>query len=216
MSRKRKKLAGQRFGRLVVLYDTGERKNRHVFWHCRCDCGNEVVVRTDCLISGNTTSCGCYRKGCVAERNTTHGMAGKEHPVYNTWASMLQRCENPNDPGYKRYGGRGITVCDEWHDPVVFINWALANGWRKGLTLDRIDNDGNYEPDNCRWATRKEQARNKRNNRLITFNGKTQSLAAWAEELSVNYSTLGNRLNAGWSIKNAFTTSIGGSRHAPH
>jgi len=201
-----KDLTGQRFGRLVVLYDTGERKSGNVVWHCKCDCGNEVDVISGNLASGNTTSCGCYNRERAAETHTTHGMAGKEHPVYNTWASMLQRCENPNDSKYKDYGGRGIKVCDEWHDAKVFIEWALANNWEKGLSIDRIDNNGNYEPSNCRWVTWKEQARNRRSNHLITFNGKTQSIAAWADETRIPYGTLKARINQyHWPIEQALS-----------
>jgi len=203
-----KDLTGQRFGRLVVLYDTGERKNRKVVWHCKCDCGSEVDVIGSDLTSGCTTSCGCYNRERSAEANTTHGMSRREEtrPVYQTWRDMLQRCENPNDKRYKDYGGRGITVCPEWHDVKVFINWALASGWGKGLTLDRINNDGNYEPSNCRWATWKVQQRNKRNNHLITFNGKTQTMAEWADETGILYDTLEARVNRlHWPIKRALS-----------
>jgi len=202
-------LKGQRFGRLVVLYDTGERSsNGQVIWRCRCNCRAEVDVRSDHLTSGATRSCGCYNRERVAERRTVHGMTRnkKASPIYKAWASMLQRCENPNDKRYKDYGGRGITVCDEWHDPVVFIDWALANGWEEGLTLDRIDNNGNYEPGNCRWATRKEQAQNKRNNRFITFNGKTQCLADWSRETGITRDALWQRIyHSHWPIERALT-----------
>jgi len=210
MSKKRD-LAGQRFGRLVVLYDTGERKNGKVVWHCRCDCGNELDVRSDYLISGHTTSCGCYNRERAAETHTTHGMSrqGEQRPVYLAWHAMLQRCENPSIKYYKDYGGRGITVCAEWHDPVVFIDWALANGWRKGLTIDRINNNGNYEPSNCRWVTQKENNRNKRSNHLITFNGKTQTMAQWAEEVDIGPCTLRYRINnLHWPIERALTEPI--------
>jgi len=201
---KKKELAGQKFGRLLVLYDTSERKHREVVWHCYCDCGNEVNVTTYQLTSGHTKSCGCYQKERVAEANTTHGMT--DHPTHYVWVAMLQRCENPSDKAYKNYGGRGITVCAEWHNAEKFINWALASGWEKGLSIDRIDNDGNYEPSNCRWATRKEQQRNRRNNRLIVFNGKTQCLADWAEEVGMDFATLWHRLyHFHWPIERAFT-----------
>jgi len=201
-------LTRQRFGRLTVLHDTGERKDRKVVWHCRCDCGTEVDVIGRNLTGGHTRSCGCFQRERSAEVHTIHGMSrqGKRHPVYRIWAAMLTRCENPNIKQYKDYGGRGIKVCEEWHNPQVFIGWALANGWREGLLIDRIDNDGNYEPDNCRWVTRKEQARNMRSNRFITFDGKTQSLAAWSDETGIPYGTLESRINKlHWPIERALS-----------
>lgn len=210
-------LKGQRFGRLVVLYGTGERKSGRVVWHCRCDCGNEVDVIRRNLTGGNTKSCGCFQRERSAEVNTVHGMnrRGKRHPVYRIWTSMLTRCENPNAKGYKNYGGRGIAVCDEWHAPAVFIGWALANGWQKGLQIDRIDNDGNYEPDNCRWTTWKEQAQNRRNNRFITFNGKTQCLADWSRETGIGHGTLWQRIyQYHWSIERALTEPTRRQNHA--
>jgi len=202
---------------LVVLHDTDERKGGKVVWRCRCDCGDEVDIRGDDLTSGDTTSCGCYQRERSVEANTVHGMnrRGETHPVYVVWKSMLQRCENPNASYYKNYGGRGITVCDEWHDVRAFIDWASANGWRKGLSIDRIDNNGNYEPGNCRWTMRKEQQRNKRNNRLITFNSKTQTMVQWAEEVNVSARTLSSRINRyHWPIERALTEPIRGHKHA--
>jgi len=210
-------LKGQRFGRLVVLHDTGERKGGQVVWRCRCVCGEEVNVVGYSLTSGRTASCGCYQRERVVEASTTHGMARQreQHPVYAVWRAMLQRCENPNNKPYKDYGGRGIKVCPEWHDSQVFIDWALANGWQKGLTLDRIDNNGNYEPDNCHWVTRKENNRNKRSNRLITFDGKTQTMAGWAEELHVSIQTLYARIDVlYWPIERALTEPIRGPEYA--
>lgn len=204
-------LVGQKFSRLLVLYDTGERKRGNVVWHCRCDCGNEVDVVGHNLTSGHTKSCGCYNRERLVEVHTIHGMSShsRRHPIHTAWHGILQRCENPNNPSYHYYGGRGIKVCDEWHDAQVFIDWALANGWQKGLTLDRIDSNGNYEPGNCRWATRKEQARNRRNNCLITFNGKTQRLADWAEETGIKWQTLASRIyRSGWPIERALTEAV--------
>lgn len=204
-------LKSQKFGRLSVLYDTGERRHRQAVWHCRCDCGNEVDVTGNDLIRGHTKSCSCYKRERAAEVHTVHGASqrGEWHPVYLTWRAMLQRCENPHSVQYYNYGGRSITVCPEWHDAEKFISWALANGWEKGLTLDRINNNGNYEPDNCRWTTRKEQAWNKRNNHLIIFNGKAQPMSQWAEEINISLQTLSSRINQrNWSIERALTESV--------
>jgi len=205
-----KDLAGQRFGRLMVLYDTGERRDGHVVWHCQCDCGNELDVRSGDLVSVHTTSCGCYKRQRAAEVHTVHGMTRKKiHPIYQTWGDMLQRCENPSDEAYKNYGFRGIKVCDEWHKFIPFCDWALANGWQKGLQLDRINNNGNYEPGNCHWATPQENNRNRRDNRMITFGDKTQCLAAWADEIGIEYYTLWVRINrCRWPIERALTEPV--------
>jgi len=193
---------------LVALYDTGERKHGKVIWHCKCDCENEVDIIGHNLTSGRTTSCGCYKRERAAEAHIVHGMVkqGERHPVYDAWAHMIQRCENPNIHNYKNYGGRGIKVCEEWHDAKVFIEWALTHGWQEGLSIDRIDNDKGYSPDNCRWVTRKEQQRNKRNNHLITFNEKTQTIAEWAEEVGVGWHMLYDRINKlHWPIEQALS-----------
>jgi len=208
---KKADLAGQRFGRLLVLYDTGERKDKRVVWRCKCDCGNEVDAVSHDLTSGDTRSCGCYQRERVAEAHTTHGMVrhGKRHPVYGVWAAILTRCENPNAKCYKNYGGRGIAVCEEWHDPAVFIDWALAHGWKKGLSIDRIDNNGNYEPDNCRWVTSKENNRNRRSNHLISFDGKVQTMAEWADELNISYHALKHRINElDWPAERALAEPV--------
>lgn len=207
MVSKKKELAGQKFGRLLVLYETGERKHHQVVWHCRCDCGNEVNVKGGSLTSGHTTSCGCYNRERVAEAHTTHNMT--DHPTHHVWRAMLQRCENPSDKAYENYGGRGITVCAEWHSAEKFINWALASGWEKGLSIDRIDNNGNYEPNNCHWVTSKENNRNRRNNHLIIFGGRMQFLTDWAEELGINECTLSSRINKlHWPIERALTEPV--------
>jgi hypothetical protein len=145
-------LTGQRFGRLVALESAGTKSGRLV-WRFRCDCGNEVVARTYHVLSGASTSCGCFRRAVTVARFTKHGMSHSTE--YNIWASMLQRCENPKHEQYKDYGGRGIAVCKRWHD---FAKFYADMGQRPdGLTLDRIDNSKGYQPSNCRWATWLEQ-----------------------------------------------------------
>lgn len=151
---KRVDLTGKRFGRMVALRYEGNRK-----WLCRCDCGNEKVVFGLDLRQGKTQSCGCLQRERTSEANRRH--YGKGTRLHNIWCGMKERCFNPNFERFHRYGGRGITVCDEWKTSfITFRDWALSNGYRDDLTLDRINNDGNYEPRNCRWATAKEQFKN--------------------------------------------------------
>lgn len=136
---------------------------------------------------------------------TSHGMAGSR--LYNVWQKMKSRCFNTRASNYKHYGGRGITVCEEWAQSFeAFRDWALANGYRDDLTIDREDNDGPYCPENCRWATMKQQSNNRRSNRGITFNGKTQTTRQWADELGIPYEVLRNRISHGWSVEQALTT----------
>ena len=137
-----------------------------------------------------------------------HGMSkrnGKAHPIYNSWSSMKDRCNNHNSQAYGNYGGRGISVCKEWNDSFEnFLKWAIESGYNEGMTLDRIDNNKGYSPENCRWATKFQQGRNKRNNHLITYNGKTQCIAAWSEETGIRRDTLLYRINHFKSIEDVF------------
>lgn len=153
-------LAGQRFGRLVAVADAGRNKTGAVLWRCTCDCGGEAVVRCADLRNGAQRSCGCLRADVTAGRDKVHGGAGTR--LYSIWKGMRARCNNPNHTRYNDYGGRGIRICAEWDDFAAFRDWALANGYRDDLTLDRKENDGNYCPENCRWATYLEQRHNRR------------------------------------------------------
>ena len=203
-------LTGQRFGRLTVIErakDYVQPNGRHiVMWLCKCDCGNTCEVRSANLQRGATVSCGCFGKEQRAKANIKHHKTNTK--IYGVWSGMVQRCTNPKTINYHNYGGRGITVCDEWlHDFRAFYDWAMANGYKDDLTIDRIDSNGNYEPSNCRWATRTEQNNNTRRNHFITYNGKTQTLAQWAKEYNIPYKRLCERINQShWNIEKALNT----------
>lgn len=204
-----KDLTGQRFGRLVALGPVGRTASHNVIWSCECDCGSTVVVPTSNLNNGHTQSCGCLRADKNGKSSITHGLS--RHPLYRTWKGVIQRCTNPNHPRYADYGGRGISICDDWRNSFESFHahvTALPNYGTKGYSLDRTDNDGNYEPGNVRWLTRNGQRRNTRTSRIITFNGKTQCLWDWAQEVGINDETLRSRLERGWDIADALTTPV--------
>jgi hypothetical protein len=201
-------MTGKKFGRLTVINRVEKRPNGRAFWHCECDCGNKLIVIGKDLRNGNTKSCGCLRKEAVGVRFRTHGQA--ESRLYYIWLTMKQRCENPNSTKAKDYCHRGITICREWHSFEAFQEWALANGYAENLTIDRIDNNKDYSPDNCRWTDNKTQANNRRSNVLLTFNGITQTIAQWAEQLGIKFNTLQGRIKyLNWSVERALTTSVG-------
>ena len=202
---KAKIVAGDSFGRLTIIKEL-EKENYNRQFLCKCDCGNETQVDSSKLLSGNTKSCGCLKSELLTKNNKTHGMSGTK--IYSVWESMKQRCLNKNDKSYSNYGDRGIKICKEWLEFEPFYEWAIENGYREGLMIDRVDNDGNYEPDNCQWVKRKTQNNNRRNNRNITFEGKTKTMAQWSRDLEINYGTLKYRLNNDWSVKKALTTPV--------
>lgn len=199
-------LTGCKFGYLTVQ-SFAFIKNGRRWWNCVCSCGKETTSPTNLLTTGQKVSCGCYKKYVMSkfgERQTKHHFTN--HPIYNTYQNMKARCLNKKHKAFKNYGGRGITICDEWLDnPQTFINWSLKNGWKEGLTLDRINVNKGYEPSNCRWATRQVQCNNTRRNVLVTFNGKTLTASEWSELNGWEKHLVSWRLRNGWSIKNALT-----------
>ena len=177
-------------------------------WVCACDCGKTKAVRLACLTRGTTRSCGCIKTEQTIKRNTTHGMT-KTSRSYVVWSSMRARCEDKSNSNYQRYGGRGITVCERWKK---FENFYADMGERPaGMSIERINNDGNYEPGNCRWASRNEQARNRRSTRLISWDGQTMCASDWATKTGISMATIINRVNAGWPIPLALTKKVKGT-----
>lgn len=201
-------LRGKKFGRLTVL-DLGRERRKcdgGVKWVCRCKCGNHKTVSAVDLKNGRVKSCKCLTRELVTKRNRTHGMTKTR--IYNTWASMLQRCNNPNNLDYEGYGARGIKVCRRW---MKFENFVKDMGERPtGKSLDRIDNSKGYSPRNCKWSDNKEQARNRRSNKYMTYDGQTKSLPEWAELYGISQRCLHRRLKRGLSPYEALTRKVKG------
>ena len=210
------------FGRLTTLGPRFMIADR-TFFVCQCSCDSIIVARTDSLKSGHAQSCGCLHKDrvrvVVAAKNKKHGKTRSQE--HKTWSTLIQRCTNPNNHKYKDYGGRGIYVEDAWHPDrhpkgQAFLNFLADMGERpsKDHSIDRIDNDGPYSKENCRWATREEQQNNKRNNRFLEFRGKSQTVAQWARELGIKRTTIKDRLASGWTVECALTSSLINQLHS--
>lgn len=192
-------LYGNHFGRLTVI-DVAYKKNNKTYFNCLCSCGKLTVVCKYDLIENHTRSCGCIVKEKLKENRLKHG--AYQTRLYRVWQSMKNRCLAKNSKRYKDYGGRGITICEEWvNDFENFKKWALENGYSDELTIDRIDNDGNYCPENCRWATKFEQSHNRRSNHYLTYNGKTQCILDWERELGISNKLICFRLKKGMPIE---------------
>lgn len=192
-------ITGQKFGRLTALYKLHNCHKDHTYWLCICECGNLTEVNSGNLRNNHTRSCGCLNKDTI----TKHGKFKTR--LYRIWRGMKDRCHYKTCKAYTNYGARGIIVCDEWKDDFeTFYNWAMDNNYRDDLTIDRIDYNKNYTPDNCRWVDRKTQNRNMRNNRNYTIDGETKCLAEWCEIMNLNYDKVYSRIMYyNWSIERA-------------
>lgn len=201
-------LTGQVFGRLTVIGYAGRIGGSHR-WDCHCQCGGLARVRNKDLKGGHTQSCGCLWEETFLGCRTTHGMTDTK--LYRVWAHMKARCHNPKSSVYRYYGGRGVVVCERWQGKEGFANFLADMGPRPSSahSIDRIDVNGNYEPGNCRWATKQEQMRNKRSNVTLTFRGETRCAAEWAELLGISYAAIVQRVGKlGWSDERALTTPV--------
>lgn len=197
LSRKIKDIAGQRFGRLIALSYAGSDKSGNAKWNCRCDCGVEKSVLGQALRSGAVVSCKCYANELAAQNKLTHGLSATTY--YKAWFGMIQRCENKNHTKWKRYGARGIKVRERWH---AFENFLADMGQRpEGTSIERVDNDGNYEPGNCEWADRATQMSNKSDNRWLEFSGLRMTVSQWAIHQKIPRATIFRRLRTGLPVE---------------
>ena len=202
---------GQRYEKLEVIKYVGMAKHA-VYYLCRCECGNEKIVKYASLCSGNTTSCGCTHQEKMRKKMTTHGMAGQgnnRHPLYKVYSGMKSRCYNPNHKYWSCYGKRGITICDEWIGEtgyLNFYNWAMENGYEKGLTIDRIDTDKGYSPDNCRWTDSFTQGNNTSANTYMTCGFYTFTISIWCKITGLTNSNVMYRKSCGWTDEEIICT----------
>lgn len=191
-------LVGKRFGMLTVTSRSKNNKSGKTTWNCKCDCGKDITTLADSLHSGKTRSCGCYRKiTCKQNSRHTHRMTGTR--LWIIWGCMKSRCYYAKNIAYSSYGGRGIKICEEWKKNFIsFHDWAVNNGYSDNLTIDRIDNNGNYEPSNCKWSTFEEQENNKSNTIYMTVNGETLPVCEWARKSGISAATLRWRIINNW------------------
>ena len=208
LNERRNKRMGERYGRLVILEYHSRGKYRDLKYLCKCDCGKEKVIYLNSLRRGSTTSCGCYRKETTSENSTTHGLT--DHRLYGVWIDMKRRCNNVKNSRYKNYGGRGIKVCEEWENNFeLFYEWSMHNGYGKKLTIDRIDNDGDYEANNCRWSDMITQQNNTTRSRHITIDGETHTMAQWSRIKCLDQGVIKDRLNKlNWTVMEAINTPL--------
>lgn len=204
---------GKKYGRLTVIEHAGQGKNWATLLRCLCDCGKEIVAKMGHIRSGNTSSCGCHKIEVLINRSTIHGAArGRMSRTYKIWVGMRQRCNNPKQKRYLDYGGRGILVCEEWNKSFEAFLRDMGDA-PEGFSIERKDNNLGYSKENCRWATKMEQARNTSRNKMLTYNGKTQPMSAWAEEIGIGYGCLQSRIDdSHWPIEKALSTKCGERR----
>lgn len=210
-------IIGKKFGRLTVIafhhreqayYNNGKKNGFRYLYLCKCDCGNKCITRKDGLLTNKVFSCGCFRKEQAYKATFKKDKITKSR-IYRIWSNIKRRCYNPKNEAYCNYGMRGITVCSEWvNDPQAFYKWAISNGYTDNLTIDRINNNGNYKPSNCRWVTSKIQSNNKRKNHLVTYQGVTHTLSEWSSIIGIKQSTIRARLKRGWDIKNVLSPRL--------
>lgn len=213
-----KDISGLTFNSLTVVEYRGIDKSRSSMWLCRCSCGNEIVTRASSLKNENTKSCGCLRKKMAMIASTTHGLSSgrkRKSRLYRAWTNMKSRCNNDKTPKFKNHGGRGISVCDQWKDYINFHLWATENGYKDNLSLERIDNDKGYSPENCKWATCSEQNINKRTNRIVTVDGISRTVKEWSIVTGAKQPTLHARLNDyGWGDEKTIKTPVRSRRQS--
>lgn len=199
-------ITGLVFGKLIVIDKAAIKKGKVIMWVCECECGGRKIARAADLKNGKTKSCGCIIKQVLSDRNTTHGMSGTR--IYEIWQGMIKRCTNKKCQYYHLYGGRGIKVCERWKNFKLFYEDTYI-GYSEGLSIDRFPNkNGDYEPNNFRWATDEEQATNKRVNHVLEYNGKKQTISQWAKEIGLNQRLIGSRIKRGWTSEMALTLPI--------
>lgn len=215
-----KNLTGQKFGRLTVIGYAGRNRHRQSLWLCQCSCGSDAkAIVVGALTNGHSKSCGCWSRensAAIGRKGVKHGHSanGQKTPEYTIHTNMLQRCENPQHNSYSQYGGRGIAVCDRWRDSFQAFLDDMGQRPSKDHSIDRIDVNGPYSPENCRWATRKEQGRNQRTNRILTYRGESRCMSEWAEVCGVSYRLLKMRMRYGWSVERALTEPVHSKRRA--
>lgn len=199
---------GQKYGRLIVMKYLYTNERRKAVWLCKCECGNYIEVPSERLATGNTKSCGCLHSDTSKERakelieKHTKYKNNNEKKIANAFRQMKHRCYNPKCKAYKNYGARGIKICQEWLDDFSkFYKWSIENGYNESLSIDRIDVNGNYDPNNCRWVTNLQQQNNKRNNKYIEFNGEKHTYAEWGRILNIPASTIAGRVRNGCTIE---------------